>query len=68
MKESIIDLTDRTDISKFLTHLTRNTRDATAKENLISILNDKRKMHQVIAVCLTKNYLSYQKNTKRNLV
>ncbi|MGM0332017.1 hypothetical protein [Enterococcus sp. AZ050] len=42
MKESIIDLTDRTDISKFLTHLTRNTRDATAKENLISILNDKR--------------------------
>ncbi|BAL61792.1 hypothetical protein QQG09_07860 [Melissococcus plutonius] len=42
MQDSMIDLTDRTDISKFLTHLTRNTKDATAKENLISILNDKK--------------------------
>lgn len=42
MKDSIIDLTDRTDISKFLTHLTRDTKDADAKENLISILNDRK--------------------------
>ncbi|MHC5215169.1 hypothetical protein ACYSNR_00770 [Enterococcus sp. LJL128] len=40
--EKIVDLTDRTDISKFLTHLTRDTKNGNAKENLISILKDKK--------------------------
>ncbi|HCJ4447964.1 TPA: hypothetical protein NR419_002751 [Listeria innocua] len=66
MKDSIIDLTDRTDISKFLTHLTKNTKNSTAKENLISILNDK-KINASSYCCmfnkgisqLTKEYQQY---------
>ncbi|WP_318509113.1 hypothetical protein [Bacillus sp. T3] len=34
-------LSERTDISRFVVHLTKNTNDGNALENLVSILNDK---------------------------
>ena len=38
--ESVANLVDRTDISRFLTHLTKGTVESSALDNLISILND----------------------------
>lgn len=40
MKENVIDLTDRDDISQFLTHLTKGNSKNSAKDNLISILSN----------------------------
>ncbi|EHQ9041227.1 hypothetical protein OC441_002583 [Enterococcus faecalis] len=40
MVESVMNLVDRPDISRFLTHLTRSTVESSALDNLISILND----------------------------
>ncbi|WEG73115.1 hypothetical protein [Vagococcus intermedius] len=39
MAESAVTLADRTDISRFLTHLTRSTIESAALDNLNSILN-----------------------------